>query len=196
MLTYIFVHYNIVERLEMSPLYEIAFALWFILPAYIANAFPVIFGGGLPIDAGRKFLDGKPVFGSHKTVRGFVAGLVAGVLVSAAQTFVLQFWAESDFARLLPFQFNLLIGSMIALGALIGDLVHSFVKRRIGLVEGAPLPLADQLDFVVGAILFSALVSGSLPPLLTVFLIFVITLPLHLLTNFIAYLLGVKKAPY
>jgi CDP-2,3-bis-(O-geranylgeranyl)-sn-glycerol synthase len=180
----------------MSPLYEVAFALWFILPAYAANAFPVIFGGGLPLDMGRKFFDGKPVFGSHKTFRGFFAGLIAGVLVSAAQTFVLQFEVASDFARLLPFQFNVFVGFLISCGALIGDLVHSFVKRRIGLVEGAPLPLADQLDFVVGAILFALLFSGSPLPLLTVLIVFVITLPLHLLTNLLAYLLGVKKTPY
>jgi CDP-2,3-bis-(O-geranylgeranyl)-sn-glycerol synthase len=180
----------------MSLIYEIAFALWFILPAYAANGFPVVFGGGLPIDTGRKFFDGRPVFGSHKTFRGFLAGFVAGVLVSAVQTIVLQSEFASDFAQLLPFQFNALIGSMIALGALAGDLVHSFVKRRMGKVEGAPLPLADQLDFVVGAILFSVLASGSFPPLLTIVLIFVITVPMHLLTNLIAYVLGVKKTPY
>jgi len=181
----------------MSPLYEVAFALWFILPAYAANAFPVIFGGGLPLDMGRKFFDGKPVFGSHKTFRGFFAGLIAGVLVSAAQSLVLQFEVASDFARLPPFQYNnVFVGFLISCGALIGDLLHSFVKRRIGLVEGAPLLLADQLDFVVGAVLFALLFSGSPPPLLTVLIVFVITLPLHLLTNFIAYLLGVKKTPY
>jgi CDP-2,3-bis-(O-geranylgeranyl)-sn-glycerol synthase len=180
----------------MSLIYEIAFALWFILPAYAANGFPVIFGGGLPIDMGRKFLDGKPIFGSHKTFRGFLAGFTAGLLVSIVQTIVLQSELASDFARLLPFQFNVLIGSMIALGALTGDLVHSFVKRRMGKVEGAPLPLADQIDFVVGAILFSFLVSGSFPPLLTIVLVFVITVPVHLLTNLIAYALGVKKTPY
>ncbi len=85
---------------------------------------------------------------------------------------------------------------MIALGALMGDLVHSFVKRRIGKVEGAPLPLADQVDFVLGAVVFSILASGSAPPLLTIILIFVITVPLHLFTNLIAYLLKMKKTPY
>lgn len=180
----------------MSLIYEIAFALWFILPAYAANGFPVVFGGGLPIDMGRKFFDGKPIFGSHKTYRGFLAGLAAGVLVSIAQTLVLQAEFAADFARLLPFQFNVFVGSMIALGALTGDLVHSFVKRRIGKVEGAPLPLADQLDFVIGAILFSIFASGSPLPLLTILLILIITVPMHLLTNFIAYMLKMKKTPY
>jgi hypothetical protein len=34
----------------------IVFAFWFVLPAYVANASPVVFGGGRPIDGGRKFL--------------------------------------------------------------------------------------------------------------------------------------------
>jgi len=176
-----------------SPIYEIAYALWFILPAYIANAFPVIFGGGLAIDMGRKLPDGKPIFGSHKTFRGFIAGLIAGILTSVVQTVALQY-KPSDFV--LPFQFNMLIGSMIALGALVGDLIHSFIKRRMGLVEGSPLPVADQLDFVVGAILFSLLVSVPQPPLHTVVIVILITPPTHLLANFIAYMLGVKKTPW
>jgi len=177
-----------------SLIYEIAYALWFILPAYIANAFPVIFGGGVAIDVGKKLPDGKPIFGSHKTIRGFIAGLVAGVLTSAGQTALLPFINFPDFV--LPYQFNVLIGSMIALGALVGDLIHSFIKRRIGLAEGSPLPLADQLDFVAGAILLSLPVSASPLPILTVFIIVAITLPLHLFTNFIAYLLGAKKTPW
>jgi len=177
-----------------SLIYEIAYALWFILPAYVANAFPVIFGGGLAIDMGKKLLDGKPIFGSHKTIRGFIAGLVAGVLTSVIQTVVLQSISLSDFV--LPFQFNIIIGSMIALGALLGDLFHSFIKRRMGLAEGSPFPVADQLDFVVGAILLSLLVSVSVPPFLTIVIVIVITPPIHLLTNFAAYLLGVKKTPW
>jgi len=177
-----------------SLIYELAYALWFILPAYIANAFPVIFGGGLVIDLGKKLPDGKPIFGSHKTVRGFLAGFIAGMLISVVQTTLLRFITFSDFV--LPFQFNILIGSMIALGALVGDLIHSFIKRRIGLAEGSPLPVADQLDFVLGAFLFSLPVSLYPPPLLTVVLVIVITPPIHLLTNFIAYILGVKKTPW
>jgi CDP-2,3-bis-(O-geranylgeranyl)-sn-glycerol synthase len=176
-----------------SLIYEIAYAFWFILPAYIANAFPVIFGGGIAIDMGKKLPDGKPIFGSHKTLRGFAVGLIAGALTSVAQTVSLQYITLSDFV--LPFQFNVVVGLMIALGALVGDLVHSFVKRRIGLTEGAPLLVADQLDFVVGAILFSLLVAAP-PPLLTVVIIILITPPIHLLTNYVAYLLGVKKTPW
>lgn len=175
-----------------SWIYEVAYALFFIFPAYVANAVPVILGGGRAIDGGRKMRDGKPIFGSHKTVRGLASGILAGTLTGAAQSAVLQSGVLRDVG--FPFPFNLWLGFMISMGALIGDLVHSFVKRRIGIAEGAPLPVADQLDFVVGAVLFSLFVSP--PPLLTIFIIFVITLPVHLLTNLLAYVVGVKKTPW
>lgn len=177
-----------------SWIYEVAYALFFIFPAYVANAVPVIVGGGRAIDAGRRMPDGHPIFGSHKTVRGFAAGIIAGTLTGVAQNAVLQSDAFSDFAPLLPFQFSIWLGIAISFGALTGDLVHSFVKRRVGIAEGAPLPIADQLDFVVGAVLFSFLVSP--PPLFTILVIFVITPPLHVLTNFLAYVVGVKKTPW
>ncbi len=176
-----------------SLIYEFTYALWFILPAYVANAVPVIFGGGTAIDVGKKLPDGKPIFGSHKTIRGFIAGLIAGLLVSIVQTISLQNITLEGFV--LPFQFNVLVGVMISLGALVGDLAHSFVKRRIGLTEGSPFPVADQLDFVVGAVLFSFLVSTG-PPLLTVIIVILVTPPIHLFTNYIAYLLGAKKKPW
>jgi len=176
----------------VSWIYEVAYALFFIFPAYAANAIPVLFGGGLAIDGDRKLWDGKPIFGSHKTVRGFVAGVIAGTLTGAAQTVVLQSIAPSVFSP--PYDFSVLLGFLISFGALAGDLVHSFVKRRIGLKEGSSLPVADQLDFVVGAVLFSALASP--PPLLTIALILVITLPTHLLTNLVAYVIRIKKTPW
>ncbi len=175
-------------------IYEIVYALFFIFPAYAANAIPVILGGGTAIDFGKKWFDGKPIFGSHKTIRGLVAGVVAGTLTSLAQEYVLHSVAPSDFV--LPFQFSVLVGFIVSFGALLGDLVHSFVKRRVSIAEGAPLPVADQLDFVAGAVLLSFLAPPPHVPVLTIAIIFAITLPTHLLTNAIAYVAGVKKTPW
>jgi len=175
-------------------IYEVVYALFFIFPAYVANAMPVVLGGGTPIDLGRKWFDGKPIFGSHKTIRGFAVGVTAGTLTGLAQEFVLHSVAPPDFV--LPFQFSVIVGFVVSLGALLGDLAHSFVKRRINIVEGAPLPVADQLDFVVGAILLSFLAPPPHLNVLTIVIILVITLPTHLLTNVIAYLAGVKKKPW
>ncbi len=150
-------------------------AVYFMLPAYCANAAPVIFGGGHPIDGGRLFRDGRPVFGSNKTVRGFFVGLITGTLVGIVQG-------------------TTLLGFMLSLGTLVGDLVHSFVKRRLNMPPGSPFPVVDQLDFVVGALLFSIPIhQPSLPAAL---IIFIITPSIHLLTNLLAYFVGLKKTPW
>ncbi len=156
---------------------DVFHALLFIFPAYCANAAPVIFGGGFPIDGGKTFLDGKPIFGSHKTFRGFLSGLVIGTLVGFVQGNL--------------FQYNVLLGFTLSMGALAGDLLGSFFKRRLDLPPGATLPIADQLDFILGAFLFS--LPFSPPSLVIALIILIITPPIHLLTNFLAYLLGVKK---
>ena len=165
----------------VDVVYAVAHALYFILPAYCANAAPVLFGGGTPIDFNKTFLDGKPIFGSHKTIRGFFAGLIVGTLVGFVQN--------------TAFQFNVLLGFVLSLGALVGDLFDSFVKRRLGFPPGSSFPIADQLDFVVGALLFSLLVP-PLPDLPRILIVLIVTPPIHLLTNFLAFRLGVKSTPW
>jgi len=36
-------------------------AIWLMLPAYTANPMAVVFGGGTPIDLGKKWIDGKRI---------------------------------------------------------------------------------------------------------------------------------------
>ncbi|MCD6446047.1 CDP-2,3-bis-(O-geranylgeranyl)-sn-glycerol synthase [Candidatus Bathyarchaeota archaeon] len=158
-------------------------AIKFIFPAYCANAIPVIAGGGCPIDFGKNFYDGKPIFGKNKTFRGFLSGLTVGTLIG---------FIETIFSPQYPFHF----GFLLSLGALIGDLAGSFVKRRFGLKPGALLPVVDQVDFIVGALLFSFPFFFKLFTVQFVVIIFAITIPLHLITNFIAYKLGLKKHPW
>ena len=161
---------------------DIAAALWFIFPAYCANAAPVIFGGGQPMDFGKRFFDGKPLFGSHKTVRGFLAGLIVGTLVLFEQVL---------FKYSTQFQYSILLGFVLSLGALTGDLIESFIKRRLNRVPGSFLPVADQIDFILGAFLFSIPVSP--PSLPAVLIILLITIPIHFLTNLGAALLNIKN---
>ena len=159
----------------------IAESLLYIFPAYSANAVPVVFGGGQPLDFGRTLKDGRPLFGSHKTFRGFAAGLLIGTLVGVGESLV--------FSKYSP-----LLGFVLSAGALLGDLTGAFIKRRLGLAPGAFMPIIDQIDFVLFALLFSLLVSP--PPLTMAFTITALTIPIHILTNFLAYLLHVKKKPW
>jgi CDP-2,3-bis-(O-geranylgeranyl)-sn-glycerol synthase len=152
----------------------------FILPAYCANATPVLAGGGARMDFGKDFFDGKRVFGDNKTFRGFFFGLTIGVLVGLME--------------IVAFHFPILFAFLVPFGALLGDLAGAFLKRRMGIAPGGLLPVVDQVDFVVGAIVFSiplAIVSWQLA--VTVLLI---TPPIHLFTNFLAYKMRLKKTPW
>ena len=166
-------------------------ALYFIFPAYCANAVPVIFGGGVPMAWGRNFVDGRPILGSHKTVRGFLAGLAAGCCVGFMQFLIFQ--SNEFLQKTLLFQPSLQLGLTLSLGAMVGDLVESFFKRRLGLQPGASLPVADQLDFVIGGLLLSLAVAP--PSLLMVTIIILITPPIHILTNLLGDLLRRKNPP-
>lgn len=170
---------------------DVIYAVYYILPAYVANAAPVIFGGGYPMDAGKLFWDGKRVFGSNKTLRGFFVGLLVGTFASFVLGSLYQLYG---FPKNLLFQYDTRLGLVLSAGALTGDLLHSFIKRRLGISPGSPLPVADQLDFAFGALFFSALIYP--PPGYIAVIILVITPPVHLLTNFLAYLIGVKKTPW
>jgi CDP-2,3-bis-(O-geranylgeranyl)-sn-glycerol synthase len=148
----------------------------------VANATPVVLGGGAPIDGGKLFRDGRPIFGSGKTIRGFVAGLIAGSFVGVLQVVVAGQACT-----------YVLLGLLLALGALTGDLFGSFIKRRLNIPRGGAAPVLDQLGFVVFALLFA---SPMLPSWETILIILIITPPIHLATNFAGYKLGFKSRPY
>jgi len=168
--------------MEMGIIELIIEALKFIFPAYCANAIPVITGGGYPIDFGKKFFDGKPILGKNKTFKGFFSGLIIGTAVG---------FVESTF-----FGYHVLFGLLLSLGALFGDLTGAFVKRRLGLAPGDLLPVIDQVDFIVGSILFSLPISPPTVSWELVIAVLIVTPPMHLLTNFAAYKLGLKNNPW
>jgi CDP-2,3-bis-(O-geranylgeranyl)-sn-glycerol synthase len=181
-------------------------ALWFILPAYFANSMPVQFSKvaflekyGKPIDGGRTWM-GARILGDGKTWRGLVIGVTIGSLIG-----VLQLIYQKDIALFfggllgaadftLPIM-SLQLAFMLSLGALAGDMVASFFKRRTGLHPGEPAPLMDQLDFVFGAFLFSWFLLGTID-YDRFFILVVITPILHLIANFVAWIWKLKKNPW
>ena len=158
----------------------IAKALKFIFPAYCANAIPVLAGGGTPIDFGKTFSDGRPIFGKNKTFRGFFAGLLVGSAVGILESIL--------------FNYHMSFGFLLSLGALFGDLAGAFIKRRLNIAPGELLPIVDQIDFILGAFLFALPLQILYLELIVVAL--VLTPPIHLLTNFGAYKFGLKSNPW
>jgi CDP-2,3-bis-(O-geranylgeranyl)-sn-glycerol synthase len=170
-------------------------ALWIMLPAYLPNPVAALFGGGTPIDLGRNYSDGKRIFGNGKTYRGLICGILAGigmglVLIWLSDTFTLGY---------LP-RHTIISVTVLATGALLGDLVKSFFKRRLGKVQGEKWPVADQYDLVAGALLLMLVFDPSWlianVTLLIFIIILVITPVLHRGVNILGYLLKVKEVPW
>ncbi|MFP3909137.1 MAG: CDP-2,3-bis-(O-geranylgeranyl)-sn-glycerol synthase [Halobacteriota archaeon] len=181
----------------MRTLYILLTTIWLLLPSYAPNNFAVVFGGGKPIDLGRNFVDGSRLLGNGKTIRGFIAGGLGGLLVAHIQLIIENLLDLNIYSSLVYTSF---LGIVIALafGALIGDMVGSFIKRRLKVKRGGKIPLLDQLDFLVFALLAASLVTDFAtlftPPVIIA--AFIITPLLHIITNFIAYKWGLKEVPW
>ncbi|OPX59229.1 MAG: hypothetical protein A4E25_01274 [Methanobacterium sp. PtaB.Bin024] len=184
-----------------------AYAIYFMLPAYLANASALTFGGGTPLDMGRSLKDGRRLFGDGVTWKGTIIGILIGTGIGLFQGIItgdvvqnLLMIGDPGIFKLVQGTITLtmiqgmLLGLALSSGAIIGDACGSFVKRRFKVERGHPVPLMDQLDFVVGALVFASLVVVI--PLNLIITIIVISVFLHLGANIIAYLLGMKNVWY
>ena len=126
-------------------------AIWLVLPAYLANASAAVLGGGTPIDFGHEW-KGKRVLGDGKTWKGLSRGIVIGVIAGMLMnSFAQDTYRIGDGGMLIIFS--------LSCGALFGDMKESFIKRRLGKKSGTHWPIADQVDFLVGAFTFTLIMS-------------------------------------
>jgi len=169
----------------------IAVAFWLMLPAYLSNPMAVLTGGGTPVDFGRSWR-GKRILGDGKTWRGLLGGTACGIVLALVLNLVAPAIGAPTFSAAAVV--------CLPLGAMLGDMLESVIKRRVGLKRGAPLPVADQLDFLVGAWLLIAVFdwgwfSSSFTPWVAVAAL-VLTPVLHVGVNYIGYKLGKKDVPW
>ena len=80
-----------------------------------------------PLDGNAAFVDGRPLFGRSKTIRGVVLAVLAAMLG----------------APLIGLEWQ--IGAVVGSLAMVGDLVSSFVKRRLGLPPSGQASGLDQV---------------------------------------------------
>lgn len=169
------------------------------IPALIANSLAVVFGGGPPIDGGKK-ISGKRILGDGKTWRGLIggglsAGLI-GIIIAFALDSSLDLYPASCGAILVIFS--------LSFGSLFGDIGASFIKRRAGKERGESIPMMDQYDFVIGSLLVTFILSPDWvlqtyffgKGLYALILILIITPLLHRAINILGYKLGMKKEPW
>lgn len=180
---------------------DILVALWILVGAAAANMTPVFVAKApllrdwkAPLDFGLKFR-GKPLMGRNKTWRGLICGTIVAVIVVALQQALLRALDTdiningADFTELPTVLFGALLGS----GALIGDAVESFFKRQYGITPGDKWPPFDQIDFLIGASLFTYAVA----PLTAVQYIFLLIIGFvgHLIASYIGFKVNLKDTP-
>ncbi len=115
-----------------------------LIPAMIANMAPTLFKTkywNTPIN--------EEIFGKNKTWRGFISAIIVGTI-----------------AYFLLVKFNLInfdtktsliifVGFLFSFGAITGDLIESFFKRKIGIKPGETWAPWDQIDYILGMILLT-----------------------------------------
>lgn len=171
----------------------LAQALWFVAPAWAANAFPPLVGGRIPLDL-RATFHGKRIFGDSKTIEGTLGGLVFGLFIGWLQMlsqpeFPADAWSDLGLFELTPFLIVLIV-----LGALAGDIIGSAVKRRANLKPGTSFWPFDQLGFIIFALLFAA--PLLVLPFGAIVVAVLLTLFVHWFGNLLGYAMRVKKVPW
>jgi CDP-2,3-bis-(O-geranylgeranyl)-sn-glycerol synthase len=172
---YLKVSNNVTSMVDFVQLF------YLMIPAYVANMAPVFvrkFPWSAPVDFGTGLL------GSHKTWRGFIAGVSAALIVGTVMSHV--YW---------PFGFSgIKWGLAAGFGALLGDSVKSFFKRRLNISPGKPWIPFDQIDYSIGAIALGSFVffTGWLNALI----IIIVSSAGHIIVNHIGYYLGIREVKW
>lgn len=148
----------------------------------VANGAPVLGhailkqNGNYPLDGGLVLADGQPLFGPSKTVRGIALSL----LVTSVTTAVLS----------LPW----IIGAVIAAGAMVGDLVSSFTKRRLRMPASSQAFGLDQVPESLLPLLFLKpwidIAAGDIAILVIAFVV------LELALSRVLFRLRLRERPY
>lgn len=148
----------------------------------VANGSPLIVQALFPcrlnwrLDGGHDFIDGHPLFGSTKTVRGVLGALTITPLASVLLG--------------LGWQLGLLTG----LFAMLGDLTSSFVKRRLGMPSSSMALGLDQVPESLFPLLASRLLVDL--PLLQIAWLVGLFFVSELLLSRVLYRLHLRKHPY
>ncbi len=130
----------------------------------------------LPLDLGVKWIDGRPIFGSHKTIRGVISSIVCTAL----------------FARLIGF--SLVTGVLLSVISMFSDLLSSFIKRRCGLKSGAKATGLDQIPEALIPLII--LKDGLLLTYYDIVAIVTLFFLVEVLLSPLLYVLKIRRAPH
>ncbi|WP_305909798.1 CDP-archaeol synthase [Methylomarinum sp. Ch1-1] len=148
----------------------------------IANGAPVLarklFGSsfGWPVDFGIAFFDKRPLFGHSKTWRGLFASVLMTMLLAPLVNI------------------EMFYGASLSVMAMLGDLLASFCKRRLGYRESSRCRMLDTIPeaLLPLLVLHQPLELSMLDVMLCVLLFF----GLEIFLSPMLYRLHIRKRPY
>jgi CDP-2,3-bis-(O-geranylgeranyl)-sn-glycerol synthase len=179
--------------------------LWVLTPVYAANALATLpKGRGPPMDFGRNWPDGRRILGPSKTWSGFLFGSIVAVPIVLLQAWLILIAPPN--LQLVPHYAPTVLAALpvaflLTAGAMTGDAVGSFIKRRLGYGSGDRVFGLDQLPFVLlpiglGLALYPAIFDPTFLSLEALLWVLLLTLGLHTLFNWIGFKAGTKKVPW
>jgi CDP-2,3-bis-(O-geranylgeranyl)-sn-glycerol synthase len=128
-------------------------AIWLMVPMLIANSAAVLFGGGTPVDFGKKMKDGARYLGDGKTWNGLIGGTLSGMGLGMIQIIIMNLLDKPDWTYGECVPCTVFILFLLAFGSMFGDMLGSFLKRRIKIARGVKAPGLDQYDFLIGTMI-------------------------------------------
>ena len=153
-----------------------------LLLLFVANGSPVVaralFNDWFcyPLDGDQKFFDGQPLLGASKTIRGVLSSVVVTALV----------------AMLAGFEWEL--GASVAILAMVGDVMSSFVKRRLKKPPSSQAIGLDQIpESLLPLIFLKSLLALSYTDILLLTMVFMLG---SLLLSQLLYKLKIRNKPY
>lgn len=180
---------------------DVFFVFWFFAPAGVATV-AALFAGksrllspySYPADFYLKFR-GKRILGEHKTIRGFIVGIITAIIIVYIQ--LLLFQSFSWLRKLVLLDYNsinpVFLGFLLGFGAMMGDAVKSFFKRQLNIPPGKSWFPFDQIDYTLGGILFTSFYIRL--SLFQYLLLIIVWFLIHPLSTLIGYLLKLKEQP-
>ncbi len=130
----------------------------------------------LPVDGGLRCRDGRPLLGASKTWRGMITATLSCALI----------------AELIGL--SALFGALFGLLSMLGDLLSSFCKRRLGLASSARATGLDQLPEALLPLLMGKYwLDYAWWPVVLVAGLF---MALEMMASPLLFRLGVRSRPY
>ena len=170
-----------------APLLHAPVLRWDLLPALTH-----------PLDGGRTWR-GRRLLGDNKTWRGALC-MTAGVVVATVLLWQWNWWRDQlpDAVRASS---PVLVGLLVGLGTVAGELPNSFLKRRLDIAPGArrrspggvALAVLDQGDLVLG--IWVLLAPVWVMPVWLGAVAFAAIAAIHAVVNVVGYAVGARAAP-